>query len=140
LFAAWVERAAARLQVGQRLHLTSLVKRAPQFLATGDNIQGAVIIDETATVGSGCLIGPDVSIGPQCVIGDGVRLANCVIMKGCVVRPPGRGAFACRGSARGVLDPPPPPSPFPPACVASRPARVVACALVAATRAAAASD
>jgi mannose-1-phosphate guanylyltransferase len=76
------------MQIGQALHLQSLMKRKPELLATGEHIQGAVIIDETATVGSGCSIGPDVSIGPGCIIGDGVRLANCVIMKGCTVRFP----------------------------------------------------
>jgi NDP-sugar pyrophosphorylase family protein len=74
------------VQVGQQLHLSSLIKRAPAELATGDHIRGAVIIDKTAQLGAGCLIGPDVSIGPDCIIGDGVRLANCVIMKGCTVR------------------------------------------------------
>jgi UDP-3-O-[3-hydroxymyristoyl] glucosamine N-acyltransferase len=74
------------LQVGQQLHLSSLAKRAPAELASGDGIMGPVIIDKSAMVGSGCLIGPDVSIGPDCVIGDGVRLSNCVIMKGCTVR------------------------------------------------------
>lgn len=76
------------VQVGQALHLQSLMKRKPELLAKGDHVQGAVIIDETATVGTGCSIGPDVSIGPGCVIGDGVRLSNCVIMKGCKVHAP----------------------------------------------------
>ena len=74
------------VQTGQQLHLSSLIKRAPGELATGDNVKGAVIIDKSASVGSGCVIGPDVSIGPGCKVGDGVRLANCVIMKGCTVR------------------------------------------------------
>jgi mannose-1-phosphate guanylyltransferase len=73
------------VQTGQRLHLSSLIKRAPADLTTGDHIRGAVIIDESATLGEGCMIGPDVSIGPACKIGNGVRLSNCVIMKGCTV-------------------------------------------------------
>lgn len=76
------------VQIGQALHLQSLMKRKPELLANGEHVTGAVIIDETAKVGAGCSIGPDVSIGPGCVIGDGVRLANCVIMKGCTVRAP----------------------------------------------------
>ena len=72
--------------MGQQLHLGSLIKRAPGELASGDHIRGPVIIDKSAKLGQGCLIGPDVSIGPECVIGNGVRLSNCVIMKGCTVR------------------------------------------------------
>lgn len=71
---------------GQSLHLQNLMKRAPEQLASGPDIKSPVIIDQTAKIGSGCVIGPDVSIGPGCVIGDGVRLQNCVIMKGCTVK------------------------------------------------------
>jgi UDP-3-O-[3-hydroxymyristoyl] glucosamine N-acyltransferase len=81
-------KALSTVQTGQQLHLNSLIKRNPGELATGDHIRGAVIIDKTATLGEGCLIGPDVSIGPGCNIGNGVRLCNCVIMKGCTVRVP----------------------------------------------------
>jgi UDP-3-O-[3-hydroxymyristoyl] glucosamine N-acyltransferase len=88
-----VSVARAVLQTGQRLHLESLMQREPAQLASGDHIRGAVIIDSTAKIGSNCLIGPDVSIGPDCVVGDGVRLANCVIMQGCQVRP--RTRFIC---------------------------------------------
>jgi mannose-1-phosphate guanylyltransferase len=65
---------------GLGLHLDSLRRRKPEQLAEGDNITGNVIIDETATIGQGCVIGPNVSIGKMCVIGDGVRLSNCVIL------------------------------------------------------------
>lgn len=81
------------LQAGQHLHLSSLVKRAPEALAAGDHIRGAVIIDESAELGQGCSIGPDVSIGPGCNIGNGVRLSNCVVMKGCKVCPRALAAF-----------------------------------------------
>ncbi|KAL4539480.1 hypothetical protein Ndes2437B_g02148 [Nannochloris sp. 'desiccata'] len=65
---------------GLGLHLDSLRRRKPEQLAEGDYITGNVIIDETATIGQGCVIGPNVSIGKMCVIGDGVRLSNCVIL------------------------------------------------------------
>lgn len=65
---------------GLNLHLGSLRRRHPEQLAEGEQIQGDVIIDSTATIGKGCLIGPNVSIGRLCVIGDGVRLSNCVLL------------------------------------------------------------
>lgn len=65
---------------GLALHLGSLRHRAPEQLADGEGIQGNVIVDGTATIGRGCLIGPNVSIGKQCTIGDGVRLSNCVLL------------------------------------------------------------
>jgi UDP-3-O-[3-hydroxymyristoyl] glucosamine N-acyltransferase len=76
---------SVELQLGQRLHLESLMQREPASLASGNHIKGSVIIDSTAKIGNDCLIGPDVSIGPNCVIGNGVRLANCVVMQGCQV-------------------------------------------------------
>lgn len=65
---------------GLGLHLDALSRRKPEELATGDHIRGNVIIDESSTIGNGCVIGPNVSIGKMCVIGDGVRLSNCVIL------------------------------------------------------------
>ena len=43
-------------------------------------------MDETAKIGEGCLIGPDVAIGPGCVIEQGVRLKSCTIMRGVRVK------------------------------------------------------
>ena len=37
---------------------------------------------ETAKIGEGCLIGPNVSIGAGCVIEDGVRISRSTIMRG----------------------------------------------------------
>lgn len=65
---------------GLGLHLGSLRQRKPEELATGDSFVGNVIVDETATIGSNCKIGPNVSIGALCKIGDGVRLSNCVLL------------------------------------------------------------
>lgn len=47
---------------------------------------GNVLIDESATIGEGCLIGPDVSVGPGCIIEPGVRLSRCTIMRGVKVK------------------------------------------------------
>lgn len=67
---------------GLRLYLDSLRKRSPELLATGFPYVGNVMVDPSAHVGDGCLIGPDVSIGPGCVIESGVRLSRCTIMRG----------------------------------------------------------
>lgn len=52
-----------------------------EYLATGDNIIGNVLIHPTAKVGDQCLIGPNVTIGSGCVIEDGVRISNTAIME-----------------------------------------------------------
>lgn len=44
-------------------------------------------MDETATIGSDCKIGPNVSIGALCKIGNGVRLSNCVLLHRVEVGP-----------------------------------------------------
>lgn len=71
---------------GLTLHLDSLKIHTPQHLASGSSYVGNVLVCETAKIGEGCLIGPDVSIGTNCVIGDGVRLSNCVVMKGVKIK------------------------------------------------------
>ena len=59
-----------------RLYLDSLRKNSPSKLANGPHIVGNVIVDETAKIGEGCLIGPD------CVVESGVRLSRCTVMRG----------------------------------------------------------
>eukprot|EP00923_Selenidium_pygospionis_P018004 GHVN01031567.1.p1 GENE.GHVN01031567.1~~GHVN01031567.1.p1 ORF type:complete len:250 (-),score=24.44 GHVN01031567.1:1139-1888(-) len=49
-------------------------------LATGGNILGNVLIDSTATICEGALIGPNVTIGPNCKIGKGVRIRDTAVM------------------------------------------------------------
>lgn len=71
---------------GLTLYLNSLLKNYPQMLAKGPHVVGNVIIDATAQVGEGCLIGPDVAIGQNCVIEPGVRLSRCTIMRGVRVK------------------------------------------------------
>lgn len=67
---------------GLSLFLDSLRKRDSFKLATGPNIIGNVLVDESARIGEGCLIGPDVAIGPGCVVESGVRLSCCTLMRG----------------------------------------------------------
>jgi len=71
---------------GLRLYLDSLRKKSSSKLASGSQIVGNVIVDETAKIGEGCLIGPDVAIGPGCIIEQGVRLKSCTIMRGVRVK------------------------------------------------------
>ncbi|CAK4082886.1 unnamed protein product [Aphanomyces euteiches] len=56
------------------------------LLATQPSCVGFVLIDPTAKIGQGCLIGPDVVIGPGCVIEDGVRLSRITLLRDVTVR------------------------------------------------------
>ena len=47
---------------GLRLYLNSLRKKSSSKLAAGSHIVGNVLVHETAVIGEGCLIGPDVAI------------------------------------------------------------------------------
>jgi mannose-1-phosphate guanylyltransferase len=67
---------------GLRLYLDSLRKKSAARLATGAHVVGNVLVHESAKIGEGCLIGPDVAIGPGCVVEDGVRLSRCTVMRG----------------------------------------------------------
>ncbi|KAH9702243.1 NTP transferase domain-containing protein [Citrus sinensis] len=67
---------------GLRLYLDSLRKKSSFKLATGANIVGNVLVHESAQIGEGCLIGPDVAVGPGCVVESGVRLSRCTVMRG----------------------------------------------------------
>ncbi|KAH0889779.1 hypothetical protein HID58_052208 [Brassica napus] len=71
---------------GLRLYLDSLRKKSPAKLTTGAHIVGNVLVDETAKIGEGCLIGPDVAIGPGCVVESGVRLSRCTVMRGARIK------------------------------------------------------
>jgi len=68
--------------LGTNLYLKHLSEREPSRLAHGEGIHGPVLVDSSAKLGEGCIIGPNVTIGPNCVIEDGVRLKNCVILEG----------------------------------------------------------
>ncbi|GLT37508.1 hypothetical protein SLA2020_118210 [Shorea laevis] len=67
---------------GLRLYLDSLRRKSSPKLATGSDVIGNVLVDESAVIGDGCLIGPDVAIGPGCTIESGSRLSHCTIMRG----------------------------------------------------------
>lgn len=54
-------------------------------LASGDNIRGPVLVDETAVIGKGGEIGPNVVIGANVRIEDGVRIQNATILSDTVV-------------------------------------------------------
>ncbi|KAG0467651.1 hypothetical protein HPP92_018640 [Vanilla planifolia] len=71
---------------GLRLYLNSIRKISPSKLASGHHIVGNVLVHETAVIGEGCLIGPDVAIGPGCVVESGVRLSRCTVMRGSRVK------------------------------------------------------
>lgn len=59
---------------------------AKKDLRTGAGFVGPVMVDPTATIGEGCLIGPFVTIGPDCVIEDGVRISRSTIMGGARIK------------------------------------------------------
>ncbi|CAA3010311.1 Hypothetical predicted protein [Olea europaea subsp. europaea] len=44
------------------------------------------IVDESAKIGEGCLIGPHVAIGSGCIVESGVRLSRCTLMRGVHVK------------------------------------------------------
>jgi len=71
---------------GLGLYLGWLDKKTAEKLRHGKGFKGPVLIDETAKIGNGCLIGPNVAIGPNVVIGDGVRLVDTVVLEGAIVR------------------------------------------------------
>mmetsp|Transcript_11314 Transcript_11314/g.22855 ORF Transcript_11314/g.22855 Transcript_11314/m.22855 type:complete len:359 (-) Transcript_11314:4940-6016(-) len=71
---------------GTLLHLASIRAKTSSSLASGPEFVGNVLMDPTAKIGQGCLIGPDVVIGPNCVIEDGVRLSRTTLLPGVRVR------------------------------------------------------
>lgn len=76
---------------GMAKYLSSLETREDfpdhkNLAPAGPNIIGPVMIDPTATIGQGCLLGPHVTIGPGCVIEDGVRISRSTIMGGARIK------------------------------------------------------
>jgi len=67
---------------GTTLYLSHQEENKPDALIKGEGIIGPVLIDPSAKIGKGCVIGPHVTIGPNCIIEDGVRLKNTVILEG----------------------------------------------------------
>lgn len=72
---------------GQAAYLAHLAtgKREELLGGKANHSVGNVKIDPTATIGEGCLIGPDVAVGPGCVIADGVRLERSTLLEGVTV-------------------------------------------------------
>ncbi|XP_010275250.1 PREDICTED: mannose-1-phosphate guanylyltransferase 1-like [Nelumbo nucifera] len=71
---------------GLRLYLDHLKRVSPEILSVGPYIIGNVLIADSAKIGEGCIIGPDVTVGPDCIIESGVRLSFCTLMKGVRVK------------------------------------------------------
>ncbi|KAH7731096.1 Nucleotidyl transferase [Aphelenchoides avenae] len=73
---------------GMCLYLAHVSKQGDEStvqLASGDNIRGPVLVDETAVIGKGGEIGPNVVIGANVRIEDGVRIQNATILSDTVV-------------------------------------------------------
>lgn len=71
---------------GQTLHLSSLREHSAADLATGDNIQGNVMIGEGATIDPTAVVGPNVVVGNGCSIGAGSKVSNSTLLAGAVVK------------------------------------------------------
>ncbi|GAB9472953.1 hypothetical protein Gpo141_00010118 [Globisporangium polare] len=72
---------------GMCLHLDYLNNSSgDDTLTTGSKFIGNVMVDPTAVIGEGCLIGPNVVVGPGCIIEDGVRLSRTTLLRGVTVR------------------------------------------------------
>ncbi|GFP94283.1 mannose-1-phosphate guanylyltransferase 1 [Phtheirospermum japonicum] len=71
---------------GLTLYLDYLRRKSPHELSSGAHVIGNVIVDESAEIGDGCLIGPDVAVGPGCVVESGVRLSGCTVMRGARIK------------------------------------------------------
>lgn len=71
---------------GMSLYLNNLKSKASDLLTpAGPGIVSPVLIDPTAIIKEGCVIGPNVTIGPNCVINSGVRLRDTTILEGVIV-------------------------------------------------------
>lgn len=71
-----------------KLYLAHLSKNSELSLqlAKGDNIVGPVLIDKSAKIGNGGLIGPNVVIGPNVRLEDGVRIMDSTVLSDTVVQ------------------------------------------------------
>ena len=75
-----------------RLNLHFLIKGQPESeihvedIGVGTKLTNPVIIDQGALIGSNCQIGPNVYIESGATIQDDVKLENCVVLRGSLVR------------------------------------------------------
>ncbi|KAI6175720.1 Mannose-1-phosphate guanylyltransferase [Aphelenchoides bicaudatus] len=73
---------------GMKLYLNH-VSKTPELsvqLAKGDNIVGPVLVDKTAKIGNGGLIGPNVVIGANVRLDDGVRIMDSTVLSDTVIQ------------------------------------------------------
>jgi len=74
---------------GMGLYLNAMLQRGGEDrgkLASGASFIPPVLVDPSAKIGNHCVIGPNVTIGPNCVVEDGVRLSECSILEGVVIK------------------------------------------------------
>lgn len=64
---------------GTELFMAHFAKKSPEKLARGSKFIGNVIVDPSAEIEDGCLIGPNVCIGSNCKVKSGTRISNSVI-------------------------------------------------------------
>ncbi|PJF18422.1 Mannose-1-phosphate guanyltransferase [Paramicrosporidium saccamoebae] len=72
--------------IGLGLYLGSLAEKKPQNLHKGECVKGNVLVDSTAQIGKGCLIGPNVTVGANVIIEDGARISNSAVMEGARIK------------------------------------------------------
>jgi len=71
---------------GMALHLHSLKIKSPEMLSShAPGIVSPVLIDPSAVIKEGCVIGPNVTIGPKCVIHPGVRIRDSTVLEGVTI-------------------------------------------------------
>jgi mannose-1-phosphate guanylyltransferase len=78
-------KTAASAVTASALYLNHYKKTHPDLLAKGDNLQGPVYIDSSASIAATAKVGPNVAIGPNVVVNDGARIANAIILDGSTI-------------------------------------------------------
>ncbi|KAH3767438.1 GDPmannose pyrophosphorylase [Pelomyxa schiedti] len=94
--------------LGTQLYLSHIAQHRPQLLHSAEVVASnttstsassaaatttprytiiqPALVDPTARLGDGCVIGPNVCIGPNCVVGEGARLNNTTMLEGSIVK------------------------------------------------------
>jgi len=70
---------------GMELYLESLAQKSPESLNKGEGYLGNVLVDPSAEIEEGCLIGPNVTIAANCKVAAGTRIANSCILEGTTI-------------------------------------------------------
>ena len=68
------------------MYLRSQDELSTGTLTKADNIQGNVIVHETAIVDPSASIGPNVVIGAGCKVGPGCKVSNSTLMSGTEIK------------------------------------------------------